>query len=291
MTLGRKAGGRGTWFDASALLLVSVIWGTTFVAIKSALRDATPLLFVGVRFLLATLATIPLVRSRGRELLRTLRRGAPLGLVMAGAYTTQTIGLTVTTPPRSAFVTGLNVALVPLWAAAIMRRKPGGLSLLALAITIPGLWLLTHPEHSSWNRGDSWTLVCAFLYALYVVLLGRLGDCEDRGGLLLSQLAITAVCCLVASPVLERPRFAPSIRLFGALALTAFLATTLTTWLQIRFQPRVGPIRAAVIYATEPVFAAFFSWLLIHQALSGTSWAGGGLILAGMLLSELGAQG
>ncbi len=274
---------------ALGLLLVSLIWGTTFVSVKTALRDATPFLFVGIRFGLAALAAIPLVRARGPALREALRRGIPLGIIMAGAYASQTIGLTVTSPARSAFVTGLNVALVPFWAFLLTGRRPGRLPVIALLITIPGLWLLTHPQGSSWNRGDSATLVCAVLYALYVVLIGRRQEHEDPGALLVSQLATTAACCFVVAGLVERPHLHPSPTLFGALALTAFLATTLTTWLQLRLQPRVGANRAAVIYATEPVFAAFFSWVVFREGLAPSAWAGGGMILAGMLLSELGA--
>jgi drug/metabolite transporter (DMT)-like permease len=94
----------------AALLLVSALWGGTFVAIKSGLGDASPLLFVGLRFLFATVAALPLLRSRA-AFRGALRAGVPLGIVLALAYATQTLGLVTTTPARSAFVTALNVSL------------------------------------------------------------------------------------------------------------------------------------------------------------------------------------
>lgn len=272
-----------------ALLLVSMLWGTTFVAIKSGLDDASPLLFVGMRFGIAGIVaalTLP-----HRESLRAaLPAAVPLGLVLAIGYAAQTIGLQTTTPARSAFVTGINVAVVPLWGALLLRRRPRALTLAGLALTVPGLWLLTSPGASSWTAGDGWTLVCAIAFALHVVLLNRWGPRHETSALLVGQLAVTAIVCLGASIALETPRASFTRSLAIALAVTALLATVGTTWLQLRFQPRVDATRAAVIYATEPVFAALFSLWLFSERLPPLGWGGGALILAGTLLSEFGAR-
>lgn len=275
---------------ALALLAVSLLWGTTFVAVKTGLRDASPLLFVGIRFAVATAASALLLRRWG-DLRAALRPGIPLGLVLAVGYTTQTLGLTVTTPSRSAFVTGLNVALVPVWGLALLGRRPRPLSLAGLVVAIPGLWLLTNPGTGSWNAGDSWTVLCAVFFALHVVLLNRLAPGRPLVALLVVQLAVTAVLTLASAAVLEEPRLRPGPTLAFAILLTGILATTGTTWLQLRFQPRVDATRAALIYATEPAFAALFSWLVLRETLQGLAWAGGALILAGMVLSELGSGG
>jgi drug/metabolite transporter (DMT)-like permease len=274
-----------------ALLLVSALWGTTFVAVKTGLRDASPLLFVGVRFTIAAIASLPLLRVRGPALRAAARAGLPLGVVLALGYSSQTLGLEVTSPSRSAFITGLNVALVPLWAVVLLRKRARPLSILGLLITLPGLWLFTSPEGGSWNVGDSWTVACAACFALHVILINKYGAALDRGGLLVSQLVVTAVLCLIAAPVLEEVRFVPSGRLAMALGLTAVLATVGTTWLQLRFQTRVDPTRAALIYVTEPLFATGFAWIFIGETLPPAAWTGGVLILAGMTLSEVGSGG
>ncbi len=270
------------------LLLVSILWGTTFVAVKTGLGDSSPLLFVGVRFAIATLAALPLLRSR-TALRDALRAGIPLGIILALGYSTQTLGLTTTSPARSAFVTAMNVVFVPILAIPVLRRRAGGLSVLGLGLTLPGLWLLTNPGSSTWNRGDAWTLACAVFFALHVVFVNRWGRRHDESGLLVSQLLVTAVICLTLAPMVEPVRFVPTGRLAIALLITAVLATTGVTWLQLRFQPRVDPTRAALIYATEPVFATFFSWLVTGETLSRAGWFGGGLILVGMVLSEFGS--
>jgi drug/metabolite transporter (DMT)-like permease len=273
------------------LLAVSIVWGTTFVAIKGALDHASPLLFVGSRFGLAALAAWPLLPRDRRAARAAWGPGICLGLVMAGSYVTQTVGLTVASPARSAFITGLNVALVPLWDLALNRRRPAPLSLLGLALCLPGLWLLTSPGDGGWNRGDSWTVLCAVLYALWVVLVNRAAARHAAGALLFPQLAVTALLCFPASPLLEAPRFDPTPALLGAVAFTALLATTGSTWLQLRCQPRVGAARAAMIYATEPVFAAACAFLLLGERQPAIAWGGAALILAGMVVSELGGLG
>jgi drug/metabolite transporter (DMT)-like permease len=273
-----------------ALLAVSALWGTTFVAVKSGLEDSSPLLFVGVRFAVATAAALPLLRRRA-NLGAAFRAGVPLGIVLALGYSAQTLGLAVTSPARSAFVTGLNVAIVPLWAALLLGKRARPLSFVGLAVAIPGLWLLTSPGGGSWNSGDTWTVGCAVCFALHVVLVNRLGPAHDATGLLVSQLLVTAVLCLGSAPLFEDVRVQWSGRLVLALGITAILATVGTTWLQLRFQPRVDPTRAALIYVTEPVFAATFSWLFTGETFAPIGWLGGGLILAGMVLSEIGSGG
>jgi drug/metabolite transporter (DMT)-like permease len=273
-----------------ALLLVSVLWGTTFVAVKTALDDASPLLFVAMRFALATAGSTLLLR-RTSDFRGCIRPGVLLGVALALGYATQTIGLSLTTPSRSAFVTGINVAVVPLWALALFGRRPRALSLAGLAVSLPGLWLLTDPGASGWGAGDTWTLLCAIFFALHVALLGGLADGRSVAGLLVVQLAASSVLCVGASPLLEEPHFRLSAPLGGALLMTALFATTGTTWLQLRYQPRVEPTRAALIYATEPVFASIFSWLVFRETLGGLGWAGAALILLGMTMAEIGGRG
>jgi drug/metabolite transporter (DMT)-like permease len=160
--------------------------------------------------------------------------------------------------------------------------------LLGLLLTIPGLWLLTSPGTDSWNVGDSWTVVCAVLFALHVILISRYAPGHDTAWLLLSQLAVTAVLALGGAAVLEDAHLRITARLAVAIGITAVLATVGTTWLQLRFQPRVEPTQAALFYATEPVFAAAISWLVVGETLGPVAWLGGALILTGMVLAERG---
>lgn len=285
------------------LLLVSLLWGMTFVAVKSALAEISPLFFLGLRFGIASLCAIALLRSAGTGspsgggpsvasggLRPALLWGVPIGLVLGLSYAAQTVGLVTTTPSRSAFITGLSIILIPIWGWLILRRRAGGEALVGLALALGGIWLLTDPAGGAWTSGDAWTLVCAVLFALHVVLLTRFGATHHVGGLLFSQLVTTAVLGFVGAAWLEDVRFDPTLTVLGALLLTGVLASFVTTLLQLRLQPRVSPARTAVILAMEPVFAALFSFALHGERLGATGWVGGGLVLLGMLVSEAGAR-
>ncbi|MFN8546563.1 MAG: DMT family transporter [Candidatus Eisenbacteria bacterium] len=277
--------------DSLLLLLAALIWGSTFVAVKAAVTSTSPLLFVAVRFTLATVAALPLIRL-GARFARGVRVGIPIGLVFGAAYAAQTVGLTVTTPARSAFITALSVALVPFWGFAVSRVRLGWPQVIAFLLTIPGLWLLSAPggEVGAWNSGDSWTVVCAVLFALHIALIGRFAGHIDAAGLLIGQLVSIALLCGIASPFLETPRITWTRDVIVGLLLTALLATVLTSWIQIRVQPRVGSNRTAILFATEPVFGALFSFWLTGERLPALGWFGGALILAAVLLSELGPR-
>ena len=271
-----------------ALLLVSALWGGTFVLIKEGLGDASPLLFVGLRFLLAALVTAAGVRSR-EAWRRALPAGIPLGIVLFLGYATQTQGLVTTTPSRSAFLTGLCVPLVPLWSAALLRRFPSASSLMGLVLALPGLWFLTSPGAGEVTPGDLWTLGCAVCFALHVVLVARWAGTADTLPLVSVQLGTTAVLALIASPALEATHATATTRLVLAIVLTGVLATAGTTWLQMRYQPRLDPTRAGLLYTMEPVFAAVFAaWW--GEPIPRLAALGGALIVAGAVVSEAGAR-
>ena len=283
-----------------ALLLVALIWGTTFVAVKTALAEIEPFHFLSLRFTIAALASLPLVRAEA-GFRRALLLGVPLGLALAGGFGAQTLGLTTTTPARSGFITGLNVLMIPLWGAWILRRRPGWIPTGGLLVATAGMWCLAQPGAGGWAVGDSWTVLCAVFFGLHVVLLSKYGTISSSGAFLFSQLATTAVVGWIGHWVFEvsgapspaessighTANLWTSVAVWRALLLTGVLASLVTTWLQMRYQPRTTPVRVAIIFATEPLFAALFSVLLWSERLGTIGWIGGGLILAGMAIAEL----
>jgi drug/metabolite transporter (DMT)-like permease len=128
---------------------------------------------------------------------------------------------------------------------------------------------------------------CAVLFALHVALLSRWGRRFTIEPLLTWQLAVTAAAAFLVSPV-ESAQFDPSPRLITALVITGILATAVTTWLQLRYQPQVNATETALLYATEPAFAALFSWVAIGETMSKAAMMGGVLIVAGAVLGEWG---
>ncbi len=269
------------------LLLATAIWGVGFPVVKSALADATPLALLTVRFGAATLLLLPFVPLRPAPAGREVAGGLLLGGLVAVGFITQTVGLVITTPARSAFIVAISSVIAPIVALVAFRQRPHVLVAAALALAGLGMYLLTAPDAGGLNRGDVWTLGCAVAFGAQIVLVGELSRRYDGRRLLLAQFVGTAALAALALPLFERPavHWTPGLAL--ALVYLVLGATVATFTLQLLAQRRMSTARAALIFCAEPVFAALASWLLAGERLSAAQWTGGALILGAMLIAEL----
>ncbi len=267
-------------------MLVTFIWGSTFVIVKGALGDASPLPFLALRF---TLAGILLVAALGRRSLqpRALIPATVLGVFLFGGYLFQTWGLTVTTPSKAAFITGSSVIMVPLL-LMLAGTKLRGANILGAFLGLVGIYLLVMPSGlDAVNRGDALVLACAVCFAVHIVLVGRYTQRYSFLDLVPVQISTVGLAAAAALPF-DRGRFLHwTPRLTVALAITAVLATGFAFGVQNWAQQFTPPAHTALIFALEPVFAALTSRLMIGERLGGRVLAGCALILAGMVISEL----
>ncbi|MDX2191950.1 MAG: DMT family transporter [Gemmatimonadales bacterium] len=265
------------------LVAVAIVWGVTFVAIKEALAWMSPAVFLALRFGLASLLLLPLWRGLGRE---ALRAGLVLGLLFFAGFVFQTAGLARTSPSRSAFITSLATAVVPLLAAALHRERPRGAVLAAVALGLAGTWLFTDPAGGGLNAGDLLTFGCAVMFAAQIVAAGRYARRFPTAQLLAVQLAVTAVLAPPVAPLLETPRLDPS-----PLAIALIVGTAMTGlgtfWGQLQAQAVVTPAEAALIFLLEPIAAAAASRAVYGERLAGIQWVGAGMILGAIVLPEL----
>src|SRR2546430_7593067 len=161
-------GGTGRQADL-ALLAATFLWGTSFVAVKSALADATPFAFIAVRFGIAALALAPGTRFRPAPDRAALRGGLLLGALVAVGFISQTTGLVITTPARSAFIVAVSSILAPVIALALLGQRPSWVTAAALALAMFCIYLLTAPDAGGLNRGDLLTLICAGCFGGQIV--------------------------------------------------------------------------------------------------------------------------
>jgi drug/metabolite transporter (DMT)-like permease len=283
------------------LLAVTVCWGVSFAAIKTATHYASPALFVAVRFTAATLLLLALwpwllrgeptaVRRRGYRILGdppTLRWGLLMGTLIAAGYTTQTVGLTTTSADNSAFLTALSVVLVPVLVFLVHGEKPGRPVMAGLGLALLGLALLTRPDLGRTTTGDLWTLGTAAAYAVYLERLSAALKRVPYLPLLFWTVAVCAAWNVLLAATVETRVWHWHAQLAAALAVTTLLSTLLALYLQNRFQGRTTATRAALIFSAEPVFAAAFAWALLGERLTGWSLAGAALILGAVTLTEL----
>ena len=272
------------------LLIATFLWGTSFVAVKSALSSATPFAFLTVRFGVATLLLAPGTRFDPRPTGRELRGGLLLGALVALGFITQTAGLVITTPSRSAFIVSVSSVLAPIIALAILGQRPGWLTPLGLALATLGIYLLTAPDAGGLNRGDLLTLVCAVTFGGQIVGVTELTRDYDARRLVWFQVAGTAAVAGLAAVLLERPQIRWTWGFVGALAYTVAFASTLCFILQMRAQRHMSSARAALIFCFEPLFAALTAWLVLGERLAVTQWLGGALIVLGMIAADLPAS-
>jgi drug/metabolite transporter (DMT)-like permease len=273
-----------------ALVGISTIWGFTFPAIQLALRDAAPLTFISLRFGLAAVALAVCFRKRAlRAACSGWLSGLILGLCLAAGTALQTFGLLYTTASKSAFITALYVVLVPLITLAAVRVRLRLSSVAAVLLAAAGLYELTAPR-GGLNTGDLLTLGCALAFALHIIVAEAATPRHDPVMLTFYQVLTTAVISSAAMLVSETPRFAITPWTVAALAVTSLLATALAFAVQMWAQRETSGTHAAVIFTAEPVFAAIFARLIQQERLGWHGLAGGASIVAGILVSEIGAR-
>jgi drug/metabolite transporter (DMT)-like permease len=276
-------------------MAASLFWGVTFVVVKNTLDDISVFAYLAARFTLGALPMVWIYRSDLRKLSRKeLWGGLQVGAIMFGGYAFQTAGIARTTPSKAAFITGISVVFVPVFLAIFWRRKISVWAWGGVLASFAGLYFLTVPRQGihDLNRGDMLVLGCAVLYALQIILISRYSAEYSLASLSFLQVAVTAVMSLLAVPLLNATAWEPlkfhltSQMVFGVL-VTAILTTAIAYPLLVWGQRHITATNTALILATEPVYAAITSFVVIHERLGARALVGAGLILAGILVAEL----
>ncbi len=216
------------------LLLVTMVWGASFVVLKSALQEISPLLLNALRMALSALALAALYwRELPRLTAASLRAGGVAGLCMYLGYEFQTTGLALTTPSKSAFLTGVSVVLVPVFLALFWKRHIKVWSVAGVALAFAGLYLLTVPAGDgrtllnleSINLGDLLTLAGAVAFAFHIIYLGRASAAHPFQQIAVVQVSVAFVLMAGTFPLLEKPVVAWSPGVLWAIAFTGLLST------------------------------------------------------------------
>jgi drug/metabolite transporter (DMT)-like permease len=271
------------------LVLVTLVWGGTFLVAQLALRETGPFGLLALRFSVAALAIGALFFRRVRGLGRAeLRVGAGIGVVTFAAYGLQTAGLQHIPSSRSAFLVAMYVPLVPLLQLALLRRSPRAAAWAGISLSFVGLLLLSAGEGLSpeLGRGDWLTLGGALASAMQIVLVSRYAPGADPIRLAFVQLATVAALSLLALPVSGEglPPLTPLV--VGASVGLGLVATAFVMAAMNWAQQTVPATRATVIYAMEPVWGGIVG-ALAGEAMSAGTVGGSALIVLGVLVSEI----
>ena len=283
------------------LVVVTAIWGSTFIVNLLAIETAPPLVFVLVRFALAALVLWVLARVRPRTP-DLARDSAVIGVLLAIGIGCQIAGQLFTTASKAAFVTGLSVPMTPVAGYFMTRKKPTPENFAGLVLAAVGFGVLTWPRDAAagWNRGDLLIVVTAVSYAILIVVMCETAPKHDVRWYSFGQIAAAALAVGVArlalAPFLggngtfaaaESRALVLTPRVAAAILWMALAATVVTFLAQTWAQQRMSATHAAILFALEPVFTALFAALFLGERMTGRDWAGAALVLAGIVVSEL----
>jgi drug/metabolite transporter (DMT)-like permease len=273
----------------AALIAATLAYGSTFKLVQDALDDVTPVGFILLRFATGAVVLIPFAIARGyrREEVATTgfnftKAVVAFGVIAFLGYWFQNLGLERTSTSNSAFITGLFVVFTPLIETATFHHRPPPNVLLAVACSVVGLWFLAGGTFSL-STGDALTLVCAFMFAAWIVLAGVLSPRYDPIALTAGQLVVMA---LLAVPIVW---FGGMGEITGtvvvAVLVTGIACSALAFTLQLWAQRFVEPSRSAVILQFEPIVAGVVGYA-VGERLGVSGYVGALIILASIFIAE-----
>jgi drug/metabolite transporter (DMT)-like permease len=274
-----------------ALVLVTAVWGVTFVQVKDAVAVYPLFAFLAVRYAIATgvlaLAGTTRVRRLGGG---GLGAGALLGALLGIGIGLQTAGLERTTVSSTGFITGLYVVLTPLFGLALFRTRVGLEVWAGVVVSIVGLGLLSG-VHAGSTAGDALVLASTSAQALQIVMVERYATRYDAIALTLVEMATCCIGFLVIALALGDLSMPRGRTVWAALLVTAVFASALAYLIQIWAQRRLSAARIALVFALETVWAGLFGYVLQGDRLGLLGWGGCALILLGIVLAEPAAAG
>ncbi|MCS6099190.1 DMT family transporter [Shewanella baltica] len=275
------------------LLLAAAIWGFGFVAQTLGMEHLSPFAFNGIRFLMGTFSLVPLVWYLRRQnklhvsASKDLVRGSLLvGVLLFAGASFQQVGLQYTTAANAGFITGLYIVLVPVLGLAL-KHTTGLNTWLGCAIAAVGLYFLSVKDGISIGYGDALQLVGALFWALHILAVDHFAKRISPVVLAMMQFFVCGVLSLMVSAVIEVTTLDGVMAAWGSLFYAGLISVGIAYTLQVLAQKNAHPAHAAIILSLETVFAAIGGIIFLDESLSVRALFGCGLMLLGMLISQV----
>ena len=278
-----------------------MIWGFAFVAQRSGMEFVGPFTFNAVRFTLGGISLIPLLIIGKKRKFNNesplplssnkilLKGGIIAGVILFFGASFQQGGMVFTSAGKAGFITGLYIILVPIL-GIMFKQKTSAAIWLGAVIALVGLYLLSVTENLTIGLGDLLVLASAFFWGLHVLVIGRFSPKTDPIQLAFFQFMLCAFFSLVASLILETTTlqniFDASVPILYAGVVSVGIAYTL----QVVAQQEAHPSHAAIIMSLEAVFAVIGGWIVLDENIPLRGLIGCGLMLTGMILSQVGIR-
>lgn len=276
------------WLAIGGLILVTVIWGGGFVASDMALESMRPFQIMTVRFFLAAvlmgLISIRSLRGMKRE---AVWAGILMGVALFAAFALQIIGLQYTTPSKNAFLTALNVVIVPFIAFLILKKKIGIKGIIGAVMSVAGVALLSLNGDLSLGLGDGLTLLCAVGFAFQIFLTSEFVKKYPATVLNFVQMMTAFVLSVISLFVFGETAFQVTSTGWLSVLYLGVVSTTVCYLLQTACQKYVDETKAAIILSMESLFGTLFSIIILHEIITPRMVAGCAIILAAVIISNL----
>jgi len=286
-----------SFWDQIGLVFIAFIWGVTFVVVKHNIQDIEPFCFNCLRFSISAILVFPFMviigrRQQSRLSIVAFRDGCGLGFCLFSGFSLLTLGLASTTASNAGFITGMNVAMVPFFSAALKKQPPDRFTFLGITAASAGLYFLTLKGSVSFNKGDLLIFLGAVAFAFHVIFTETCLKRSSTGVLVMIQFSFAGVFSGICAyymgdlSTIADKDIILSQELLTGLAMVVLLATCLALIVQTRAQKTVPPAKVALIFALEPVFAALAGHLWAGEVLGPSAMVGCALILIGMLTAD-----
>lgn len=275
-----------------ALLSTALIWGTSFVILKSAINSISTMWVLAIRFIISAVIMLVIAGKRLKKMDRSTVKGSVLmGLCLAIAYIVQTYGLLFTTPGKNAFLTATYCVLVPFMAWGIYKRKPGSSNIIAALLCIVGIGFVSlSTGFDGLNIGDVLTLFSGVFYAMQIIMMEHYIHDADSVSVAAVEFTAAAVLCLVGALLFEPfPREIPQDAYFTMFYLS-IMCTAVCFFLQAWGMRYTPSSTAAVIMTLEAVFGVIFSLMLGQEQLTARLSFGFVLIFVSVIINETGGK-
>ena len=270
-----------------ALLLATLIWGTSFVVVKDAVDIIPTAYLLAVRFSVACALLALIFFKKLKKINKEyLLHGLIIGTCLFLAYYIQTLGIEDTTPGKNAFITAAYCVMVPFMFWFINRKKPDKYNIIAAVLCLAGIGLVSLTADLTVGKGDALTLVAAVFYALHMVFIAMFSKDKDPTVLTILQFAVTAIFSWIASFMVKPVAFEITTSLATSVLYLALFATAACLLLQNVGQKYTNPSEAAIILSLESVFGVLFSILLYAEKITPQIGIGFLLIFVAIIISE-----
>ena len=283
------------------LLLTTVIWGCAFVAQSVGMDHIGPFTFQAVRCLLGVLALLPVVflfdlkKTDGKNYIsrwcdpKLWKAGILCGIALFVASGAQQVGLIDTDAGKAGFLTSMYIVIVP-FLGLFFHKKLSPATVLGVLVAVAGLYLVSGAGATGIAPSDMLMVLCAFAFAVQIVLVERLG--MDMDGLRLNcvQCLVCSVLSAVVMAFTETPVLGDLINCALPLAYAGCLSMGVAYSLQIIGQQKVDSVPAAIIMSLESVVAALAGWLLLNERMSPRELTGCALLFTAVILSQIPAK-